>query len=149
MVVISKAGRNTQLVADIIAVDICAWVCLRIAQLLRFLQNILKGCMVALHVIQNIIAGTIENTVNAVNLIDSHRLCQSFNPGNSTSGACFIVNADIVLSCDICELLQISCDYRFVGCNDMLAAFQCLQNIRVGRLKITHRFHDDIHRSIL
>ena len=73
MSAIGKGRKNGYLTARVISFNICFGISLRITVLLRFLQRLIEIQSVHCHLCQNIIGGSIQDSINLVNLIRGKR----------------------------------------------------------------------------
>ena len=88
---------------------------------LRFLQHIGEGAMLLLHLRQDVIAGAVEDAVDAPHLVGGQRFAQRLDDGNAAGDRRLEVERDAVLLGQARQLGAMLGQQRLVGGHDVLA----------------------------
>src|SRR6187551_3971659 len=85
---------------------------LGIALLLRLLQHICEASALLLHQGEDVIAGAIENAVNARYVVALQALADHLHYGNSAGHCAFEIERDAVLLCQCSEIRAVMSEQR-------------------------------------
>ena len=118
----SQARQNRELLRRIMALDIEGRIRFGVTEPLRLLQTLRESELLLFHTRQDVIAGAIENSIDACERIAGQALAQRFHDGNGTTDRSLEIEGDVVLlgnggQCDAVPGKQsfIGGDDRFLG----------------------------------
>ena len=98
---------------------------LGISQRLSFLQNIGEWPLLVLHLRQDIVAGAVQDTVDALYAISAERFAQRLDDRDAARNGGFEIQCDAVLLCKARKLEAVLCEQRLVRGDDVLLGPQC------------------------
>src|SRR5580704_6511894 len=106
------------------AIDVEGRVSLGKAFGLGFLQSFCEVDAIFSHASEDVIAGTIENATDALNLVSSQPAAQGANDGNTTADAAFKFQSDILRRSSFHETEAMRRQQGFIGGHHMLSPAQ-------------------------
>ena len=141
-----KARRNRQLLRGVVAFDIEGRIGFRIAQALRVLQTLRKCELLALHAGEDVIAGAVENSIDA-----RERICPPFPHATSSQSewphpaAASKFRATPFFSASSASLHSVTREQGLVGGDDGLAGGKRRRDSALRRIVgATHQLDEDI-----
>ena len=105
----------------ILPLDVEGRIGLGVAQMLRGFETIGEGQVILLHAGQDVVAGAVEDSVDAVDRIAGQRLAQRLDDRNAAGGGRFEIEADTGVLGRAGKLQSVRRQQRLVGGDDMLA----------------------------
>ena len=123
MLAICKRGKNTNLSASIIALNISLRISLGIAKLLSHFECICKRHLLTNHLCKNKVCCTIEYTSNLYNIICCKALAHWTDNWNATTYACLKEEVCVLFLCDCKKLCTFFSNKLFIRSYN---AFACL-----------------------
>ena len=116
-----EAGQQRELVGGVEAADVEGRIGLRVALGLRLLQHVGERAALLLHLGQDVVAGAVEDAVDAAHLVAGERLAQGLDDGDAAGDRGLEVERDAVLLGQLGQLGAVLGEQRLVGGDDMLA----------------------------
>ena len=116
-----QARQQRELVRGVEAADVEGRVGLGIALGLRLRQHVGEGAVLLLHLGQDVVAGAVEDAVDAADLVAGERLAQRLDDGDAAGHRGLEVERDAVLLGEPRELHAVLGEQRLVGGDDVLA----------------------------
>ena len=92
-----KAGEQSQLVGGIETANVERWIGFRVALRLRFFEDVGELVSVSLHTREDVVAGPVENTVDAGDIVALQSLADGLDHGNAASNGTFEIQRHTVL----------------------------------------------------
>ena len=92
-----EAGQQGELVGGVEAADVEGRVGLGVALGLRLLQHVGEGAVLLLHLREDVVAGAVEDAVDAADLVGGERLAQRLDDGDAAGDRGLEVEGDAVL----------------------------------------------------
>ena len=133
-----QRGQNADLPAGIAAVNVCGGVTLCIAQLLCQCQCIIKTHLVAEHLLQNEVGGTVQNAGNCGDVIGSQTGVQRTNDRDRTADAGFEEEVHVMCLCHLQQNVAFFSNQLLIGSGNALAGFQTTANEVKRRIDTAH-----------
>ena len=87
-------GENSQFMGGVVAIDVEAWIGLRVAELLRLGEHIGKVATTLPHRREDVITGSVENAGNTADTIGGKALAQGLDDRNAASDRCLEAKRD-------------------------------------------------------
>ncbi len=116
-----KRRQDRKLMRGVEAADIEARIGLGITQPLRFLQALLERQLLSLHARQNVIAGAVQDAVDALDRISRETFAQGLDDRDSSRDRGLEGERDVLLLCESCQRDAVLGEQRLVGGDDVLA----------------------------
>ena len=144
-----QAGQQGELVGGVEAADVEGGVGLGIALGLRLLQHVGEGAVLLLHLRQDVVAGAVEDAVDAPDLVAGQRLAQRLDDGDAAGHRRLEVEGDAVLLGQLGELGAVLGEQRLVGGDDVLAGRQRrLHRALGGPVLAADQLDEDVDRGV-
>ena len=121
-----EAGQQGQLVGGIEAADVERRIGFGVALGLRLLQHVGERAALLLHRGQDVIAGAVEDAVDARDLVADQRLAQRLDDRDAAGDRRLEIQRDAVLLGERGELDAVLGEQRLVGGHDVLAGARAL-----------------------
>ncbi len=116
-----EARQDGELVGGVEAADVEGRIGLGVAARLRLLQHLVEGAVLVLHGGEDVIAGAVEDAVDAAHLVGAERLPQRLDDGDAAGDRRLEVQGDAVLLGELGERHAVLGEQRLVGGHDVLA----------------------------
>ncbi len=107
------------------AADVESGIGFRIALGLRVLQHIVEGQVLILHLAQDVIAGAVEDAVDALDLVGRKRLAQHLDDRNAARDGSLEIERHPALFRQTRQFQPVLGEQRLVGGNDVLSGLEC------------------------
>ncbi len=120
----SERRQNGKLMRRVVAADIEAGIGLRIAEALRFFEAFGKGEALGLHPAQDIIAGAVENSIDALDRVAGQSLAQRFDDRDSAGDRGFKTERDAFFFGALGERHAMLGEHRLIGGDDGFAGIE-------------------------
>ena len=128
-----QAGKDGQLVRGIDAVNVEARIGLGIAQFLGFLQHLVKAPAFLFHGGQDVIAGAVEDAIDAADLVGGRAFAHALDDRNAAGDRRFIFERHARLLGAAGKVQAMMGQHRLVGGDERLAGGQALAGEGEGR----------------
>ena len=158
-----KARQDRELLRGVVAFDVEGRIGLGIAEPLRLLQALGERQLLLLHPRQDVIAGAVEDAVDALDRVAGQAFAQRLHDRNGGADRRFEIERDAVLLGERGELDAVLGEQRLVGGDHRLAgrerrldrglgriagaADQFDEHVDVGRARQRDRIGEPFHRS--
>ena len=114
-------GENGELMRGIDAVDVEARIGLGITQLLRLFQHLAEIAAAVTHLRQDVIAGAVQDAVDALDPVRREALAQRFQDRDAARHRRLEGERDVIFRREPGELVAVMRQHRLVRGNDVLA----------------------------
>ena len=128
-----EARQQGELVRGVETADVEAGIGFRIALRLRFLEHVGKGAMLLEHLREDVVAGAVENAVDAPDFIAGERFPHGLDDRDAASDRRLEVEGNVVFLGKPRELSAVLGEQRLVGRHHMLARAQRRLDGGLGR----------------
>ena len=133
----------------VLAADVEARVGLGVAQMLGRLQAIGKGKTILLHVGQDVVAGAVEDAVDAADGVAGKRLAQCLDDRDATRRCGLEIEADTRLLGGARQFEAVFGKERLVGRHHMLAGANCrLDRVTGGAVRAADQLNEKVVAGI-
>ena len=112
--------QQRQLVRGIEAADVEGRIAFGVALGLRLLQHIVEGAMFFLHLGQDVVAGAVQDAIDAANLIAGQRLAHGLDDRDAAGDRRFEIQRDAVLLGQSRQIRAVQGQQSLVGGHDVL-----------------------------
>ena len=119
-----EARQQGELVGGVEAADVEGGIGLGVALRLRFLEDIGEGAMLFQHLRQDVVAGAVEDAVDAADLVGGQRFAHGLDDRDAAGDRRLEVERDAVLLGQPRQLGAVLGQQRLVGGDDVLAGAQ-------------------------
>ena len=119
-----EARQQGELVRGVEAADVEGGIGLGVALGLGFLQDVAERAMLFQHLRQDVIAGAVEDAVDAADLVGGQRFPHGLDDRDAAGHRRLEVQGDAVFLGQTRQLGAVLCQQRLVGGDDMLARAQ-------------------------
>ena len=145
-----EAGQQGELVRGVEAADVEGRIGFRVTLRLRFLQDVGEGALLALHLGQDVIAGAVQDAVDALDLVGAERLAQGLDDRDAAGDGRFEVEGDAVLLGALRKIEAVLGEQRLVGGDDVLAGIERRLDGGFGDAAVAaHQLDEDVDRGVL
>ena len=118
-------GEDDHLGGRIVSFDVVGGVGLGVAELLRFLESLLEGLSVV-HLAEDVVAGTVEDTADGGNLLPLEVLVAEVDDGHRASDRTLEAELASVLLGECDKVVEVKCQGTLVDGDDVLSALECV-----------------------
>ena len=140
-----EAGQDGELVRGVDAVNVKRGIGLGIALGLRLGENGAKGTAILLHGGEDVIAGAVEDAIDAHDAIGRSAFAQSLDHGHAAGHCRFIFQRDAGALCFAGEIKAMMRNHRLVGRDEGLALAEALAGKGEGRaIRSTDQLDDSV-----
>jgi len=131
------------------SINIEAWFRLSVTGSLGIVQDHIKGEPLIFHAGEDIVAGSVQNAVHALNLIANQPVLQRAQHRNASAHARFKKDARPALRGHFKQFAARFSQQCFIGCNHRLTVLQCAQNKFLGNLDAADQLNDYVDFRIV
>ena len=144
-----EAGQQRKLVGGIEAADVEGRIGLGVALGLRFLEHVGEGAVLVLHLGQDVVAGAVEDAVDAADLVARQRLAQRLDDRDAASHRRLEIQGHAVLLGEPGQLHAVPREQGLVGGDHRLAGRQRRLHGGFGRAVVAaDQLHEDVDGRI-
>ena len=141
----SERREDARLVGRIEAVDVERGIRFGVTETLGVLENGIKGKALVLHARKNIVARSVEDTVNRLDVVAGETLAHNADDRDAASDGRAEIDVDVVLRGRIENLFAVFGEKLLVGGDDALAVIERFENERLGDTRSADRLDDDLN----
>src|SRR3989338_6278913 len=116
---------------------------------LRFLQRLGEGIIFVRHFAQNIVACSVDNTVDAVELITDNTFGNALDDRRAGPYRGFKIQMALLFPRELKQFPTAAGDQGFVGSNNMLAALEGFYDDLFGGMKPANKLDNDVDLRII
>ena len=143
-----ERGKDRDLRRGIMTFDICSRICFSESESLRFLQDILVLGALFIHLGQDVVGGSIDDTHHARDAVAYDRFTERPKDRDRTTYCCLVIEVYAIGTCGSEYLCAVCGKERLIGSDNRLLRIERLQDQRASRLDPTHDFDDDRNARI-
>src|SRR6516162_1933655 len=141
----SQARQDRELLRGIVALDVEGGIGLGVTELLRLLQAVRERELLLLHARQDVVAGAVEDSVDARERIAGQTLAQRFHDRDGTADCGLEIERHMVFLGNGRQRDAVAGKQRLVGGDDRFFRRQRSRDCGFGRIAIAaDQFHEDV-----
>ena len=146
---VRERSEDADFVRGIVAIDVERRLGFGIAEPLRFGQNIREVRAVEFHAREDVVAGAVDDAVEAGDAISNQSFAQHFDDGNAAGDTGFVVEVCAAALRRGKQLFAMRREERLVRGDNRLAELQRVQHDLARGGDASHQFHDKIDPRIV
>ena len=141
----SQARQDRKLLRGTVALDVESGIGLGVTELLRLLQAVRERKLLLLHARQDVVAGAVEDSVDARERIAGQTLAQRFHDRDGAADCGLEIQRHMVLLGDGRQRDAVAGKQRLVGGDDRFFRRQRSRDCGFGRIALAaDQFHEDV-----